>query len=365
MCNLKKEYCTHKYFVYNDKYHWPRILASVPEYGPIYHMDYSENMAQKFEVQSAHFNKRNCSLHCTVEHVDINEHPNLKSPYIYHYHLSDDMTHDSAFTSEVFDRCIKTNEDDLPKVIRNKSDNCSIQYKCGKAFDEFSGLSKKWNRNVIKYYGPSGHGKGLVDAMSAFGVKSPLLKAVLANNFRYNSSEDICMMLQSHFEGDEQKKYSVIDTEDILLKRSQLEALPIKGSRAFHMMCFKPDGSILAKVDICSCDACLLGNFMDCVIEPGRVYHAEVGEDDEEDDYVEYENDDVFGDEIPEMMEMYELRSTTVLEIVDVGDVVALRSADNFEQFYLCKVVSCGIADKEFRDKNDHIVEKGAPYLKV
>ena len=153
MCNLKKEYCTHKYFVYNDKYHWPRILASVPEYGPIYHMDYSENMAQmhKFEVQSAHFNKRNYSLHCTVEHVDINEHPNLKSPYIYHYHLSDDMTHDSAFTSEVFDRCIETNEDDLPKVIRNKSDNCLIQYKCGKAFDEFSGLSKKWNRTVIKY----------------------------------------------------------------------------------------------------------------------------------------------------------------------------------------------------------------------
>ena len=222
--------------MYNDNYQWPRILATIPDNGPIYHMDYSENMAQmhKYEVQSAHFNKRNYSLHCTVEHLDSDKHPNLKSPYFYHYHFSDEMKHDSAFTSVVFEHCLETG--DLPEIIRNKSDNCSIHYKCGKAFNEYLKLAKKYNRNLIKYYVPAGHGKGLVDAMSAFGVKTPRLKAVITHNFRYNSSQDICNMLQSRFESDNQKKYSEIDTADILSLRPEATAIPIKGSRSFHMM---------------------------------------------------------------------------------------------------------------------------------
>ena len=189
LCSLRKEYCTHKFLVYNDNYQWPRILATIPDYGPIYHMDYSENMAQmhKYEVQSAHFNKRNYSLHCTVEHLDSDKHPNLKSPYCYHF--SDEVKHDSVFTSVVSEHCLETG--DLPEIIRNKSDNCSIQYKYGKAFNEYLKLAKKYNRKLIKYYGPAGHGKGLVDAMMAFGVKTPLLKAVITHNFRYNSSQDL------------------------------------------------------------------------------------------------------------------------------------------------------------------------------
>ena len=149
---MKKEYCTHKYQVYNDSFHWPRIVATVPEYGSIFHMDYSENMSQmhKYEVQSAHFNKRNYSLHCTVEHIDS---------------------------------------------VIIESDNSSTQHKCAKAFNEFLQLAKKSNRNVVKYYGPSGHGKGLVDAMSAFGVKGPLQKEVITCNFQYSSSTNICSML--------------------------------------------------------------------------------------------------------------------------------------------------------------------------
>ena len=32
---------------------------------------------------------------------------------------------------------------------------------------------------IYIYYGAPGHGKGLVDAMSGFGVKGPLRKAVI------------------------------------------------------------------------------------------------------------------------------------------------------------------------------------------
>ena len=86
--SVKNSYTKHKYQVYNDTYQWPLILATVEEYGEIWYSDFSENMSQlnKYEVQSAHFNKRAYSLHCTVEHVSQLKYPDLKSPYRYHYH---------------------------------------------------------------------------------------------------------------------------------------------------------------------------------------------------------------------------------------------------------------------------------------
>ena len=90
-------------------------------------MDYSENMAQihKYKVQSVHFNSRNYSLHCTIEHIVHDKNQNLRSPYLYHYHFSDEMKHDSAFTAIVIERCI--DNDNLPELIRNKKDNCAVQ----------------------------------------------------------------------------------------------------------------------------------------------------------------------------------------------------------------------------------------------
>ena len=172
-------------------------------------------------------------------------------------------------------------------------------------------------------------------------------------------------MLQSRFESDNQKKYSVIDTTDILSLRPEATAIPIKGSRSFHMMCFRPDGSILCKVNICSCDACLLGNFLECAIEPGKLFSAEEGEDDDVSD-IEYEDEDAFGNEIEDLTEKYEMRSDSVLEVLCVGDVIALFSSSrSLELFYLCKVVNFGVAEKDLKDENNHCIEKGAPYVEV
>ena len=93
----------HKYHVYNDKHHWPKTSASVPELGEITHSDYSENMFQlhKREAQPCHFNEKPYSLHCTVEHVDPAKFPNLKSPYGYLDHLSDCMKQNFAYMSIV------------------------------------------------------------------------------------------------------------------------------------------------------------------------------------------------------------------------------------------------------------------------
>ena len=169
----------HKYHVYNNKHHWPIILSTTTKFREITHSDYSENMSQmqKEEAQLCHFSKTSYSLHCTVEHINREKHPSILSPYCYLYHFSDDMKHDYAFTATVAHTCLALN--DLPQIIRQKSNNCGTQYKSRYVFGEYQKMAIQIDQKVIIYYGLSGHGKGLVDAMSAFSMKGPLLKVVV------------------------------------------------------------------------------------------------------------------------------------------------------------------------------------------
>ena len=82
--------------------------------------------------QSAHFNKNQYSLHCAVGHHidDDNEIVNA-----YYYHLSNDNTHDWAFTGRVIDDLISSSRDG--DLIRLKSDNCGSQYKSKKVFNMY------------------------------------------------------------------------------------------------------------------------------------------------------------------------------------------------------------------------------------
>ena len=46
---FKKAYTSHKYPAYNNIYPRLKILSSTVEYDPIYHMDYSENLSQRYK----------------------------------------------------------------------------------------------------------------------------------------------------------------------------------------------------------------------------------------------------------------------------------------------------------------------------
>ena len=89
------------------------------------------------------------------------------------------------------------------------------------------------------------------------------------------------------------------------------------------------------------------------------------GEEEGDDDYdsdTEYGDGDAFGDSADENMEKYELRNDSVLEVLSKGDVIALSPASNpLELFYLCKVISFGIASEKLRDENNHYIGKGNP----
>ena len=78
------------------------------------------------------------------------------------------------------------------------------------------------------YYKDSGHGKGLVDAMSAFEVKTPLRRAVVTDDFHYGGVEDI-NYLRNKFGEDDKKNYYLIDLETTAELRNSKESFRIKG----------------------------------------------------------------------------------------------------------------------------------------
>ena len=186
-------------------------------------------MAQmyKYEPQSLHFSKQQYSLHGTVRAEYLDSQPT----HNYLYHLSDEMKHDYAFTASVVDHVLSLEV--LPEILRFKSDNCSTQYKAKYVFEYWQSLSMKLNGNVIVYYGVSGHGKSLVDTMNGLGVKGPIKKAVLRENFSYHKALDIQEYLIEKFRDDPCKKYFLVDLAQINDHRSKT-SMKIKGCRKQH-----------------------------------------------------------------------------------------------------------------------------------
>ena len=161
-------------------------------------------------------------------------------------------------------------------------------------------MAKKLSRNVIAYYGVSGHRKGLVDAMSAFGVKNLIQRAVWVEDFSYKKAVDIYNYLTQHFDQDTQKNYGLIDQDEISVFQSKKKSLKIKGCRSFHMICYHSDGSIEIKINFCSCENCLIGDFVNCIDEKGTFIPAKRFDNepsDSESSESEDESDDDYDDD--------------------------------------------------------------------
>ena len=197
-------------------------------------MDSSENLVQqyKYEPQSSHFSKRQFSIHCTVKH--------LPNSHDYIYHLSKEMKHNYAYTATVFRQLINESSSD---IICLKSDNCATQYKSKYVFKAFHSLAVKMQKKIVSFYGTSGHGKGLVDAMSSFGVKAPIRRAVLTEDFSYRNAKDIFDYLTLLFGNDINKHYILLDGDEIQdVKNSVSGSYKIKKCRSLHMISYFPDG---------------------------------------------------------------------------------------------------------------------------
>lgn len=160
-------------------------------------------------------------------------------------------------------------------------------------------------------------------------------------------------------------------TQKILEKEETKKQVKIPGcmKNTYHMICFFPSGKILAKVNICSCDYCLIGSFDLCNIEKGVTIENDNTAEDDTDSEIEYEEDDL-GEDIEDDMELYELRSEAVLQITQPGNVVALFAPVKtvLQLFYLCRVIKIDKATAEDMSttfKGHPAIEEGSQYLQV
>ena len=122
-------------------------------------------------MQSAHFSGKQFTLHCSI--VD-SVHTR------YHFHLSDDATHDPVFVDHVL-RDIIIKYDIRNQDLWIQSDNAPTQYKNKNAFFLLEKLAKEFNLRIIRTYGAAGHGKGVIDEISSFGLKTAPKKFLIVS----------------------------------------------------------------------------------------------------------------------------------------------------------------------------------------
>ena len=177
--------------------------------------------------------------------------------------------------------------------------------------------------------------------------------------------------MKEFFKEDSQKTYFHVPLEETVNRRcEEIKPVPIPGcvKESHHMICFKPDGTICTKVNICSCSDCLEGNFLDCCVEKGRL--VMVADKTKEDDYstdskAEYEYNEL-QDIVADETELYELRSDAVVQVVHPGNVITLFSPPNpLELFYLRKVIETDIAKQDIYDTQNHVIKEECSYLSV
>ena len=176
------------------------------------------------------------------------------------------MKHNYAFTATVLRQLINESSSD---IIRLKSDNCAMRYKYKYVFKMFHSLAVKMQKKIVSFYGTSGHGQGLVDAMSCFGVKAPIRRAVLTEDLSYRNDKYIFDYLTLLFGNDINKHYILLDGDEIQdLKNSVSGSYKVKKCGSLHISYFQ-DGSILTKQHLCSCAECVVRNFIDYNLNPG------------------------------------------------------------------------------------------------
>ena len=194
-------------------------------------MDFSKNIVlkTKSEVQEVHFSGKQYALHCSIVEPGENN---------FVYHLIDDTTHDPCFVHQVlediFDRWGIRNE-----TVVIKSDNSPTQYKNKWAFQIYHTLADKYNVRIIRLHGAAGHGKGLIDAMSSFGVKSILRRDIVGLDVWFGNSKEMCDYLD--LRKGPRMSYSVISQTELDKKRMATAEKKIDGCMIKHLFEYKPN----------------------------------------------------------------------------------------------------------------------------
>ena len=190
----------------------------------------------------------------------------------------------------------------------------------------------------------NGHGRGLVDAMSGFGVKTPLKHEIVMNDFMFHTTADLFEFLVHHFESDESKLYVHVSEEKSNSFRSKKgDGVAIPGCLKSRMISFFENGDWQIKRNLCNCKNCFLGEFNKCLTN----------------------NIDVF-DQLPKEVEELDEADTNDMHLfVEAGSFAAIYSSvKSLEIFYVVKIIEKTVPDDDKSDVYGHLIQKGATLLK-
>ena len=128
-------------------------------------------------------------------------------------------------------------------------------------------------------------------AMSSFGVKAPLRKEIVNNDFYMEKAIDLVNLFNKKDMG-ERKHYREVTKRSYDSQPCPI-ARKIEGNTKMHCIVFHCDGMIEFCRDICECDECFYGNLSKCEYNKEDVVVIS-GENDEEgnDDSDEDDDDD-------------------------------------------------------------------------
>ena len=257
LIDAKNNYLVHRSHVDNIAIVFPVIKEAFE--GKCIELDFSKYLAMKpkHEVQSAHFSSKQYALHCTIVLTQSSERK-------YHYQFSDDTTHDPSYVTMVLED-IFSDFGIRDESVIIKSDNAPTQYKNLYAFKSYQNLANKFNTRIIRIYGAAGHAKGLIDAMSSFGVKAILRRDIIANDVWFQDSTEIVDYL-TQCKKNKQFVYKAIKPSDMDDLRKRKDGLIVKNCMVQHLMVFDPNGkAIYTKEYLCDCEEFLKLNFSECL----------------------------------------------------------------------------------------------------
>ena len=344
------KYLLHKNRIFNHDEYFPLIEKSAQ---CIITQDWSENIQEKskYEVQSAHFSGKQIVLHCTIVQTSG------KTDYVYHF--SDVKKKDWATGKWILNHVIENFVDknlESDNIIR-KTDNCREQYKSRQVFGAIQSLASSHNRSMKLVYGPPGHGRGLIDAMGAFGVKTILRKEILINDVNLDSAAKMVKYF-TDINTSADRHYFVIDDEEVAkIRENELLEIPIKGNTRCPVIEFRPEGEkVFYSTYLCGCNS-------NIVCSHNQSLNIDSLEHCDEVDVNSNEIDD--GHEVDDEDNDCTMRREIMWSSVEPNQFVVSPSFSSFESFYILKVIEKGFNSTEdtMKDTLGHTVAPGQQYL--
>ena len=377
---LKKsmiDFPRHRFNHYHTKEVFSKCKSNLQHDQILKVQDFSENYTCLVpdEVQSLHWSQTQATLYPVVVYRNDGENT-IEEQLVY---ISDDLHHDCYFVEYVNKQVHQYYHDKGIPISHDIefNDGCSAQYKSIRAFWLFCKRTTRTDRVFCE----SSHGKGPSDGVGGV-CKSLCASAVAGRKLLIRNASEMFQFLSENHSIDDRpykkghiscRKFFYLPKADTTEFRNSFEDQPfktLKGTRKLHQISTSadlPSNKMHVKKYSCLCSECQNFDYQNCsdfqmftkYVEPVKVTFrgkSEKGGDESDEidseDELEDDSEDIWSE-------------SDAVQMVKKGDVVVVRSGDDFNPYYLIYAEDeIKPLDIEFSDGYGHNYLPGQSVLK-